>query len=264
MKTVLSGIDVYLYNCRLRMYAGMQYRADFLFGIVMTMLSSLLGPMVQYFIVMNTKGYPGWNLNQIMLFQGVALTFMGMKSMLFGDIRGVAMQIAWKGDLDRYLLKPYSAIVNIWGNSFQIGALPTVLCGLFISIWFGVSLKIPFSGYTVLLLLLCVVAAMMLCAAIATFLCGIVIMFVRIGRIWETFDVILRFGNYPLNIYPKKLELFFSILVPIAFMAYFPVQIILGNMSEIVFAAFIGVGVLLFAGIKFWNFCMKKYTSAGG
>mgnify|MGYP001044462899 CR=1 FL=1 len=264
MREGVKGFQVYLYNCRLKLYTSIQYKADFIFGMIMTFLNALLGPLVQYFIITNTRGFPGWTLDEIMLFQGVVLLFLGVKNLLFGDIREIAMQIARKGDFDRYLLKPYFAIVNIWGNSFQFGSFPTIVCGILVIIWFSVSLKLQYTLGMVVQLFLCLLFAMIFCGAMVTFLCGIVIMFIRIGRIWETFDVLLRFSNYPLNIYPRKLEWLFSTFLPLGLMALFPVQVLLGKIRKIMLLAFAGAILLLVLSLLFWRFCIKRYTSAGG
>ena len=48
MREGVKGFQVYLYNCRLKLYTSIQYKADFIFGMIMTFLNALLGPLVQY------------------------------------------------------------------------------------------------------------------------------------------------------------------------------------------------------------------------
>ena len=66
---------------------AMQYRLDFLLGFFIAIFASSLAPICQYLIFVQMKGYPNWNLYQIILFQGVMLLWFGVKEILFADVK---------------------------------------------------------------------------------------------------------------------------------------------------------------------------------
>lgn len=79
---------------------------------------------------------------------------------------------------------------------------------------------------------------------------------------WLT-EMFLEFGRYPTEIFKGSLRMMFTIIIPIVFVATFPVQAWLGkNMTlEVLY----GLGLIILTFIVsqwFWNFALKRYSSA--
>jgi len=120
MRTIAGLLRLFIWNSGLRIQQSMEYRADFILGMIISLSFSSIGPVVQYLIFTQTKGYPGWTAVQIVLFQGVILFWVGIRDMAFGQLRSIIMDIFRKGDFDRFLLKPYPPIGILLSSSFSL------------------------------------------------------------------------------------------------------------------------------------------------
>lgn len=72
------------------------------------------------------------------------------------------------------------------------------------------------------------------------------------------------FVQYPLNIYGKKMKIFFTYFVPLALVNYYPLQYLKG-ISEMKIQIFFGITaiVMLILSLSLWNFGLHRYQGTG-
>src|SRR3989344_4545737 len=89
------------------------------------------------------------------------------------------------------------------------------------------------------------------------------IWFVSIFNLEDFFSSVMETGRYPLNIYKNVFGIIFSFFIPIGFIATFPVQALLGRLSfvNVLFAIFLVI-ISSILSQYFWNFALKRYSSA--
>ena len=70
-------------------------------------------------------------------------------------------------------------------------------------------------------------------------------------------------GRFPLNSFSFSLRIFFSVIIPIAFITTIPSEVFLGlsQLWKILLEVFVAT-VFLITSRKFWLFALKFYTSA--
>ena len=86
---------------------------------------------------------------------------------------------------------------------------------------------------------------------------------VRLDNLSVLADMVFVVGRYPVQIFNGWPRIFFTYVIPLAFLATFPTQALFGKFSTVE----IGVGVLLAAGslaasVAFWRFALRFYSSA--
>lgn len=264
MNSLIGFSKLFLWNSRIKLQSVMQYRFDFIAGIFISLFASCVGPLFQYFIFTQTKGYPGWNVRQIVLFQGILLTYVGIRDMIYAGVRGQMMGIVRKGDFDRYLLKPFQPIVLILAGGFSLNSIGTLLMGLTIMVYSISVMGLSISILQIILFFLCLMGGLIFYSSFVVLNCAILIMTVNSGRIWDVFDSILKFAEYPAEIFPKATRVAFMTVVPFMVIAYFPTQVLLDRIDVKLFYALAVSVVFLLASLGIWNKCLKRYTSAGG
>lgn len=258
-------IRIFVFNIKMNIVRTIQYRADFLINVFLAMAFSSVAPIVQFLIFTKTKGYPGWTLDQIILFQGCLLLWGGIKNTLFGQIKFKMNQFVQKGLLDRLLLKPYPVIASILSDGFQIASIGTIIAGAAIILYSLDKMKIDLTAFQILLFLYVYILGMTFYISVLILFCSINVLVVFIGRLGDILDKLLQFSEYPIEIFPKTGRVLFVTFAPIAVWIYFPSQILL---NRIEFASLIGLSFFcilsFFISLLFWDFTLKKYTSAGG
>lgn len=87
--------------------------------------------------------------------------------------------------------------------------------------------------------------------------------FIRIFNLSNLFDDIVEIARFPSKIFQGKLKYLFVYIIPSIFIAFLPVEVLLGRrgLETIIFAILISV-FLFGISQKFWNFALKHYSSA--
>ena len=85
-------------------------------------------------------------------------------------------------------------------------------------------------------------------------------------KTWNAIEVLRSFlyiGRFPLNSFSFSLRIFFSIIIPIAFITTIPSEVFLG-LSQLwkILLEVIVASIFLIASRKFWLFALKFYSSA--
>ncbi len=264
MNTLKDLVGIFFLNSKLRIQRNMQYRFDFFNGLVMSLLNSGIGVVVLFLIFTTTNGYPGWNLQQIFLFQGLLLLWNGLKNMFFGDVRANIDDMVRKGNFDRLLLKPYPPIGLILVDGPNYMSLSGIAAGLFIIVVALMRLHIVPSIQSSLACVLFLISAVILHMAFLVLYCLIAIMVVFTGRMGEVMDKILRFSEYPIEIYGRGVSWILRYVFPLAVMIYLPTQALLGRIEIIALISALVCVILFFLSLQLWKHGLNKYTSTGG
>lgn len=257
-------LQLFYCNCKMSLDRGMAYRADFFLNLIVSLVFTSMGPIVQYLIFTQTSGYPGWSTEQILLFQGILLFSMGLNNTILGDVKGTAVNIMRNGDFDRYLIKPYPAIGVLLTGGFSLKHVGTLIAGIGITVYMLVSMQLIPGAADLLLFLWFIVAGVIAYMGITVFFCGLVIVLIQMGRLEEFLQNVLRFAGFPLELYNRLFRAAFVTLVPLAVLAYLPAQALLHRFDWSMIWGSFGALLIFVLSLTFWNRCIRKYTSAGG
>jgi len=249
--------------------AQMQYRASFL----MTSLGQFLITGIEFLGVWalfdRFGSLPDWEFAEVALFYGVVnVAFACADAVSTGfDRMG---EFVKRGDFDRILLRPRSTVLQLAGQELALRRVGRLLQGVIILGWAAAGLDVSWSLGSILLLL----------AAVAGGACLFVGLFVLQGTLsfWtvETLELMntLTYGGvqaaqYPLAIYATWFRRFFTFIVPLAAIAYFPVIAILKRSDPLgsplwfqQLSPLLGVAFLL-ASLQVWRLGVRHYTSTG-
>jgi ABC-2 type transport system permease protein len=89
------------------------------------------------------------------------------------------------------------------------------------------------------------------------------IWFVKIYNVTEVLKGFLEAGRYPMVAYPAIYRIFFTFIIPIAFLTTVPAEAMLGRLDPIWLLATAGLAIaLLTLSHYFWQFALRFYTSA--
>jgi len=257
-------LRLFLWNCKLDISRNMAYRFNFIAGTLISLLNSGVAPIVQYLIFTTTNGYPGWTVQQLILFQGVLLLWGGVRTMVFGRVLPEMNSLVGSGEFDRLLVKPYPPMGVLLASGFQLSGFAPTIAGVVIIAMSLSSLDVVWHWWTLPLFLVLLLVGCCLYAALLILMCCIILVAIQMGRLGELFEKLLSFSDYPISIYPRILGRLFSIALPFAIWINFPAQTLLNRLDvTMIWGAIVSI-VLLFVSHGLWKLCLSKYTSAGG
>ena len=89
------------------------------------------------------------------------------------------------------------------------------------------------------------------------------IWFVKTWNATEVLRSFLYIGRFPLNSFSLYLRIFFSTIIPIAFITTIPSEVILGisPIWKILMEVFVSF-IFIYSSRKFWKYALKFYSSA--
>lgn len=265
MNTFIDLIRLFYFNSKLKVFRGLQYRFDFFMGLFVSIGLSSVGPIMEYLVFLQLKGYPSWNLDQIILFQSIMLLWLGLKDVIFGEVRVYVEGMIRGGSFDRLLLKPYPPIGIILTSGFYYQGFGTIIAGLIIIAIALKRLGLSINLAQLIILSGLLVSGLILYMSIVIIYSIIAINVVHMGRLGEIIDRLLHFSRYPIEIFPLIVRMVAVVFFPVALWVYFPAQTLLNRFNiGMAIISIISCFVVLFLSIKLWNASLKKYTSAGG
>jgi len=248
----------------------MQYRGSFVFltiGHFLTTGIEALGILALFDRFGNLNE---WELPQVVVFYGtVNISFALTEAFARGfDIFGGSL--VKTGEFDRVLLRPRSTAVLIAGWELQMHRLGRFLQGLVVLVLGLIHLDSTFSILSFFTLLTAIIGTIL-------FFYGVLILQATMS-FWtiESLEIanVLTYGGvetaqYPMAIYKEDFRRFFTYVIPIACVAYFPLLPVIGIPDPLGssrtfqhLAPLVG-GLFFLASLTAWQLGVRYYKSTG-
>ena len=266
---MLAGIRLYFRYIGISIQAQMEYRASFLMQTLAHFLITVFDFVALWALFQRFDNILGWSFYEITVFYGmIGIAFSINDTLTRGfDIFGSLIRT---GEFDRYLLRPRSTIVQLLGYKFEMKRVGRFSQGLIVLLIGTTHLQVIWTTGKILILLWA------LFGAVCLFMGLIVIQAALAFWTTETLEIMntLTYGGietaqFPLTIYRPWFRKFFTFVVPLACVNYFPVLLILEKPDPLgtspifqALAPLAGVCFLL-AGLLFWSFGLRYYSSTG-
>jgi ABC-2 type transport system permease protein len=258
-----KNIELYLMALKNSFASRITYRADFFFSAVMIFISELLVPFITVLIYKAGSSFPGWTIGEVLLLQGIFLLSRGVANLLFFGLVWNTLNRVREGSYDVLLIKPASTLFLSVATNFEPDSIGVVACGLLVSIYAFTGLPVPGISDILLFILLFILSLIML-FAFALLMAGSVFKWVGNSRIYEIYDSIVSFGNYPRSIFSKAFQTIISYIIPIAAVGFLPASVLLGKRPEGILITSVVCLLFLLVSGGFWKLMLRQYTSAGG
>lgn len=242
--------------------ADLEYRANFITRFFTDILW-YFGQIATFKgLFLLTPKIGSWSADQTMAFLGVLFVVDAIYMILFSENLDHFSDRVSRGDIDLLLLKPTNSQFLL---SFQrmntaiLGNLCIAIAWLTYSLhqlpefqlshvpWFLVLIP---SGITALY-------AMRFCFA------GFTILFTRAENLQYLFFQIYRLGMRPDSIYSPMMKLALLTIIPVGIIASVPAKFLLEGPDPGLFLwTIVWSAGLIYVSHRFWNFCLKHYSSS--
>jgi ABC-2 type transport system permease protein len=202
--------------------AQMQYPVSFL---LMTLVSMVVtgSDLLAILILFNYFGeLDGWRAGEVALLYGLVMVAFGLSEMIAAGF-DIFPQSIQRGEFDRVLLRPVGILIQVLTADFQLRRLGRVAQGGLALVLAWAWTGIVWTPFKVFYLLMVLVSGVVMFSALLVL--GAVLCFWTIQSI-EIVNTVTYGGtemaSYPLPIYHEVLQRFFTFVVPLAFVSYFP------------------------------------------
>ncbi len=236
-----------------------EYRGNFLLGLLsslLTLLGALFGLLLLY-----QGGYRpgGWALGEALLVLAAFTLLQGLASTLLAPNLNKIVEHVQQGTLDFVLLKPIDPQFWLSLRVFSPWGLGDLFLGLGLLLYAGTRLGLGAGDYALFGLYFLLGALMLY--SLWFLLATTSVWFVKIYNVTEVLRGLLEAGRFPVSSYPALYRVFFTFVVPVAFLTTFPAEAALRREGTPFFALFLTLFLLLLAR-GFFRLALRSYTSA--
>lgn len=263
-RKIMKYIKIYTRLLSMGIKNELEYRFNFLVGLFVELVWMSLYFVFYRVIFYNTNILSGWNYGEALVFVGTSKLFTGLLygTFVIWNLRRLPFWVS-KGELDSFLLKPLNSQWHVsMGRPYPLSFFALVLPLLFIVFGFknlGYMPNIVEIGASLIIL----TCGLLMAYAVWFSVMMVVFWTNRAHNASDLVDEVIAAVNYPSDIFHGASRLFFTFIVPAAFMTTFPAKALLGSVNWWWLPLGLALtATMLFVSSKLWNFALKHYTGA--
>ncbi len=260
-------IKIWLKFLAASLQSFLEYRIDFMIGVVFMALSNTVPIMFFWIIYGFTNQINGWTFNEVLFLLGLNYVVIGIWHSFFAGIAPWHTErIVINGEMDRALIQPIGTLTYlVMKRAIDNDGLGDLFAGIIVLLYSSSLIGITWSIPLVLLLMaflfggsLIFISAMIVSSAIG-------LVSVRSSVLGDVIFNLERFIEYPLDIFNPAIVFIFTFIIPFGFINYYPAQAFLGHGIWMQAAYFTPVvGVITFAvAYLIWRAGLRHYSSTG-
>ncbi|HEX3077118.1 MAG TPA: ABC-2 family transporter protein [Lachnospiraceae bacterium] len=265
MKKMKRYIHLYKVFATQFMKSLIQSKLDFVIGLLGFLLTQIFGIIFLSLIFKQIPDLNGWNFKQLVFIYGFAQIPRGIDHFLTDNIWMLSMRMVIRGEFDRYLLRPINPFMQLICEKFQADAVGELLVGF---ILVGISIIngcIEITFLNILLFIVSIIAGAIIYTSIKLFFASLAFWIKDSIAILQAAYEMSDFAKYPVTIYSKPIQGILSVILPFAFVAFFPASYFLTGIS---LAKTIGLEVVIsfitwIIAYATFNRGLRIYESAG-
>jgi ABC-2 type transport system permease protein len=253
----------------LNVRARLEYRAEFMLSVGIGAIWQISVLVFASVLLVRFPGMGGWTSGAVLLIASMRLLSHGLQVLLFGRATWLTILVQ-EGMLDGFLLRPmpvYRQVQLAFFNTNAIGDLAVAIILFVGALW---RVEMDWTPARIAYLVCAIIGGMLMEAAIMT-VASAAAMHAPATLYWTTWleELLGTFGNYPLHILPRLVRDAFIVVLPIAFIAYFPAAVLTGHAHGVGAPAILAtaapiVGLFAFIGSRLlWNWSLSHYKGMG-
>lgn len=263
MNTIVRELRIIKSYIRLSYKNYIQFPLDFLMNFVMVLFDVIGVVLFWWSLAELNISLVGWTNEELLVFVGFSVFSEAVSKILFGfrDLEYFILD----GSFDKFLIRPINPVKTMLLEKLNIFAIvcKTILAiGIFLVVGFFTSLKLQNEWMAVLTLIAGTLAYELLYGTFS-------LLAFWFGKIFYARNLVFSFRSirkYPLDIFSAPIKNIFTFIIPLAFIATIPTNIILGRLQYPTIYFILSVVLLLIAYALF-NYVLKralaKYESTG-
>lgn len=212
--------------------AAMEYKTSFFLTAVGQGLTTAFSFLSMYFLFQRFGNIEGYTFNQVLLcFSTISMSFALAEC--FGRGFDRFSTIISNGEFDRIMLRPRNEIIQVLGSKIEFSRIGRLIQALIIFIYGIITCNIGWNIGKIFTLIFMIIGGVFLFFSL--FMIYATICFYTIEGL-EFMNIFTDGGReiaqYPLNIYSEWVLKFFTFVIPLAFVNYYPYLYIIDRIGE--------------------------------
>lgn len=244
----------------------MSHRFNFFMGALANILWTISQLITLQFLFTKVGSFAQWSFGDLVLLLGLGQVYIYLAWMIFEPNLGDLFNKINTGAFDRMLTKPLNIRFLSSFERFQVAQFFPMFTTVVPLIIYGLKTGQAFNFSDLVLSLIVCLLGVVIFFFLNLALSGLTFFFEDIQSI-KDFIIMQTVGlsRIPLNVFPKVIQSILTFVVPIAFIAYYPVLIIRNQTTFLSVVAMELLLIIIFYLISkvTWKAGLKRYSGIG-
>ncbi len=213
------------------------------------------------FALVGTKSLAGYSREEIIFFY-LSFNLIDTLSQMFFREAYRFRDLIITGNLDLVLTKPISPLIRVLlGGTDPLDFIVLIFITIAVS-WYGINYitvnPLHWLGYIFMIAM-----SLLIATAFHIFVLGLGIMTTAVDHMLLVYRDFTGTMRIPVDLYIEPIRFLLTFVIPLGIMMSFPPKVLIGILSPVfIVMTMVLALVALYLSIFFWNFSLKKYTSA--
>ena len=264
MRSMKRNLRLYVLYVSAVLRSSMQYKLSFVLMAIGRFLVAFNGLLGLMFLFSGFQGLKDYSYGDVLLC--FAIMQMGFYiSECVGTGFKTFSGMVRRGEFDRILLRPCSAVLQVLGSRFELGRLGMLASALVTLVWGIRKSEINWNVARVFTLFAMVFGGMLLFIGLFMVEAAVCFFFIEgAGSMNILTYGANEHGKYPIDIYGKGLMRFCTYVIPYTLVQYYPLQFLLGKSDKMIYGLYpFGIVGFFTVCYIFWRFGVRHYKSCG-
>lgn len=259
-------MKLYLKYFSIHLRSAMQYKTSFILTAIGQGLTTFFSFLSMYFLFDRFGSIKGYSFNEVLLcFSTIFMSFALAEC--FGRGFDSFSTIISNGEFDRIMVRPQNEVLQVLGSRIELSRVGRLLQALAVFIYGIVTCGITWNIEKIVTLTLMILGGTVLFFSFFMIYAGICFFTIEGLEFMNIFtDGGRELAQYPLDIYKNWVLKFFTFIVPLAFINYYPFLFLIdkykGNKLLYMLSPMVAL-LFIIPSYIFWRIGVRKYTSTG-
>lgn len=242
----------------------MQYRTDFFIsglGIILTNISGLVSFWILFHNISNIKG---WSYYEIVFMYAFSLLAITPLQLFFDNIWNISRYVV-SGDFLKFYFKPIDIFFYYMSEVFDIKGLCQLFVAFFMLCYAWVNLHIDITFLNVILVVTGLFSASLVMIGLMVLASSTAFWLIHSTSILTLIFNFKDYAKYPVTIFNGVFKFLFTFIIPIAFVSYYPSQLLLRPKSIPILSLLSPIVGLTFFFLSYyiWKKGARSYSGTG-
>lgn len=255
---------LYLKYFTMQLKAELEYRKAFIISIIAKMATSIFSVLSIYFLFDKFGSIAGYTFEDVLICFSVTYMGYSLAECFFRSFDHFDRMIS-NGVFDRILVRPKGIILQVLGSEIEFNRFGRTLVSIIIVIGVLINNQQLLQPDKILTIILMILGTIVIYASLFILKAGITFFTTQSLEIMNIFtDGTRDLAQYPLNIYQKWVQNFFTYILPIALVNYYPLLYLIGKTNNKLYMILpIFTTIFIIPCYAVWKIGIRKYKSTG-
>jgi ABC-2 type transport system permease protein len=264
MRTLAYYTRIYFLIVSQYLKARMQYKADFWVSSIGMVLQCAMGYFTLWVLFRSIPALAGWRYEELVFLYAFSLLAISPASIVFDNVWSLRYHVQ-QGTFIRYYFKPLNMMFYYMSEMINIKALTQLAFAIVILISSSISLGLSWDLAAALAFLGLLASSGLIMTSLLVLSASTAFWIVNSYGVLNFFVRMRDYSRYPVTIFTGFFRIFFTFVIPIGFVAFFPSRALIRPAEagwEVWLTPFIGAGLFALAYLV-WDRGTRVYSGTG-